>query len=106
MENDTFLVDSVEGHRTFRKPQVFKAVYQDLVDRANEKGAKRVIFSEGGINETPNNFIKFLGNLGLERGDIKMKLDTEGYLEAGEDGVGGYIVNLNSKVKPTPGYRS
>ena len=44
MEKDKFLVDSVEGHRTFRKPQIFNAVYQDLVDRAREKGAKKSDF--------------------------------------------------------------
>ncbi|MEM3190735.1 MAG: hypothetical protein QW292_01220, partial [Candidatus Parvarchaeota archaeon] len=33
-EGDTFLVDSVEGHRVFRKPQIFKAVYEDLLARA------------------------------------------------------------------------
>ncbi len=98
MKDDTFLVDSVEGHRTFRKPQIFKAVYQDLVDRAAEKGAKRVIFSGSGANETPKNFIKFLGDLGLANGSIKMELDTEGYLEAEVDGVKGYIVDLNFKV--------
>ena len=93
MENDKFLVDSVEGHRTFRKPQIFKAVYQDLVDRAREKGAKRAIFSDRGTNETPIKFMEFIGSLGPKRGNIKMKLDTEGYLEANR-GVSGYIVNL------------
>ncbi len=95
MENNTFLVDSVEGHRTFRKPQIFNAVYQDLVDRAREKGAKRVIFSDGGINETPKKFIEFLEGLRLKRNRVKMKLNTEGYLEAEKSGVKGYIVNLD-----------
>ena len=95
MENDAFLVDSVEGHRTFRKPQIFKAVYQDLIDRAREKGAKRVIFSDGGINETPKKFIEFLEGLRLKRNRVKMKLNTEGYLEAEKSGVKGYIVNLD-----------
>ncbi len=95
IENDKFLVDSVEGHRTFRKPQIFQAVYQDLVDRAREKGAKRVIFSEEGINETPKKFIEFLEGLGLKRDIVKMKLNTEGYLEAEKSGVKGYTVNLD-----------
>ena len=94
MENDAFLVDSVEGHRTFRKPQIFKAVYQDLIDRAREKGAKKVTFSDKGINETPRKFMEFIGSLGHKRGDIKMKLDTKGYLEAKKDKVEGYIVDL------------
>ena len=95
MEKNNFLVDSVEGHRTFRKPQIFQAVYQDLIDRAKEKGAKKIIFSENGINETPKEFIEFLGGLGLKGESVKMELDTEGYLEAEKYMVKGYSVNLN-----------
>ncbi|MCL4375908.1 hypothetical protein M1558_00235 [Candidatus Parvarchaeota archaeon] len=94
MEDNTFLVDSVEGHRTFRKPQIFKAVYKDLLERAKEKGAKTVIFSENGINETPKKFIEFLGDLGIKKGYVNMKLNTNGYLEA-KNGVMGYVINLN-----------
>jgi hypothetical protein len=92
MEDGTFLVDSVEGHRTFRKPKIFDAVYRDLVARAAEKKAKRIVFSEGGVNETPKKFIEYLGTLGLEKGKVKMALDTEGYLEADEEGVSGYVL--------------
>ncbi len=95
MEKNNFLVDSVEGHRTFRKPQIFQAVYQDLIDRAKEKGAKKIIFSENGINETPKEFIEFLDGLGLKGESVKMELDTEGYLEAEKYMVKGYSVNLN-----------
>ncbi len=91
MEDGTFLVDSVEGHRTFRKPKIFDAVRRDLMERAKEKGAKRILFSEGGTNETPKKFMDYLGHLGLKKGKIKMKLDTEGYLEADEDGASGYV---------------
>ena len=97
MEKDKFLVDSVEGHRTFRKPQIFNAVYQDLVKRAREKGAKRVIFSDGGINETPKKFIEFLGDLGIKKGYVNMKLNTNGYLEAEKENVKGYIIDLDRK---------
>ncbi|EEZ92926.1 MAG: hypothetical protein BJBARM4_0439 [Candidatus Parvarchaeum acidiphilum ARMAN-4] len=95
MENDKFLVDSVEGHRTFRKPQIFEAVYQDLVERAKEKGARTIIFSHNGINETPKDFIEFLRGLKLKKDSVKMELYTEGYLEAGKNGVTGYTVNLD-----------
>ena len=91
IEDGTFLVDSVEGHRTFRKPKIFDAVRRDLMERAKEKGAKRILFSEGGTNETPKKFMDYLGHLGLKKGKIKMKLDTEGYLEADEDGASGYV---------------
>ncbi len=90
----TFLVDSVEGHRTFRKPKIFDAVRRDLVERAKEKGAKRILFSEGGTNETPKEFMEYLGHLGLEKGKIKMKLDTKGYLEADEAGASGYVLGI------------
>ncbi len=94
MEDGTFLVDSVEGHRTFRKPKIFDAVRRDLVERAKEKGAKRILFSEGGTNETPKEFMEYLGHLGLEKGKIKMKLDTKGYLEADEAGASGYVLGI------------
>ena len=94
MEDDRFLVDSVEGHRTFRKPQIFDAVYRDLIARAGEKGAKEVIFSAGGINETPGGFMAYLKSLGCRKGKAKMRLDTEGYLEADEDMVEGYVHGL------------
>ena len=97
MEKDKFLVDSVEGHRTFRKPQIFKAVYHDLVERARDKGAEKIIFSENCMNETPNKFIEFLGNSGLKKGNVDMKLNTEGYLEAVKGRVRGYIVNLTKR---------
>ena len=96
MEDSTFLVDSVEGHRTFRKPQVFKAVYQDLITRAEEKGAKIAIFSNSGTNETPRKFIDFLRDMGLKQVSIKMKLNTNSYLEANKNNVSGYIVRFKS----------
>ena len=94
MDDGTFLVDSVEGHRTFRKPKIFDAVRRDLVERAKEKGAKRILFGEGGTNETPKKFMDCLGHIGLEKGKIKMKLDTEGYLEADEAGASGYVLRI------------
>ncbi len=94
MEDGTFLVDSVEGHRTFRKPKIFDAVRRDLVERAKEKGAKRILFSKGGTNETPKKFMDYLGKLGLKKGKIKMKLDTKGYLEADKNGASGYVSEI------------
>ena len=93
-EGDTFLVDSVEGHRTFRKPQIFDAVYKDLIARAGEKGCKRVIFNSSAYNETPKQFIKYLGGTGLKKRKITMELDTGGYLEADDGAVSGYAVSL------------
>ncbi|MEM3190689.1 MAG: hypothetical protein QW292_00980 [Candidatus Parvarchaeota archaeon] len=93
-EGDTFLVDSVEGHRVFRKPQIFKAVYEDLLTRAKEKGYRRIIFSNGGINETARGFLNYLDSIGLPKGSVKMRLDTNGYLEADEDRVEGYVIDL------------
>ena len=94
MEGDKFLVDSVEGHRIVRKPQVFDAIYKDLISRAKEKGAKQIIFSKSGLNETPEKFIDYLGKLGLKKGTMRMELDTRGYLEAGKN-VKGYILKLD-----------
>ena len=93
-EGDKFLVDSVEGHRTFRKPQIFDAVYKDLIYRAKSKGCEKIIFSENGANETPKEFIEYLDSAGLKKGTARMSLGTEGYLEADRDGVKGYTVSL------------
>ncbi len=93
-EGDKFLVDSVEGHRTFRKPQIFDAVYKDLIYRAKSKGCEKIIFSENGANETPREFIEYLDSAGLKKGTARMSLGTEGYLEADRDGVKGYTVSL------------
>ncbi len=93
-EGDNFLVDSVEGHRTFRKPKIFDAVYKDLIYRAKSKGCEKIVFSENGVNETPREFIEYLGSAGLKKDTARMSLDTEGYLEADRDGVKGYTVSL------------
>ena len=93
-EGDKFLVDSVEGHRTFRKPQIFDAVYKDLIYRAKSKGCEKMIFSENEANETPKEFIEYLDSAGLKKGTARMSLGTEGYLEADRDGVKGYTVSL------------
>ncbi len=93
-EDDKFLVDSVEGHRTFRKYKIFDAVYMDLIDRAKSKGCKKIIFSENGANETSKDFIRYLGGVGLEWGTTRMSLDTKRHLEADRDGVKGYTVSL------------
>ena len=53
-----------------------------------------MIFSENVTNETPKKFIEYLGSTGLKKGKVKMKLDTEGYLEAGDDAVNGYVMSL------------
>ena len=89
----------MEGHRTFRKPQIFDAVYKDLIARAGEKGCKRVIFNSSAYNETPKEFIRYLGGTGLKKGKIKMKLDANGYLEADDAAVNGYVVSLRKTLK-------
>ncbi len=93
LEDGKFLVDSVEGHRTFNKRGIFNAVYRDLIDRARDLGAEKIVFSTGGINRTPMAFIESLKKRGLELGSTSMKLDTEGYLEA-EHMVNGYVIRL------------
>ncbi len=97
MQDDDFLVDSVEGHRTFRKPQIFEEVYKDLVKRAKSKGARRVIFNSSVLNETPLKFIRYLGGKELSKAEVKLNLDTEGYLEADKNKVEGYIYEFNTK---------
>lgn len=97
MEKDSFLVDSVEGHRVFRKPEIFFTVYQDLVGRARSKGARRIIFNKDVSNETAKDFIDYLDKtkykLGLNLEVINVRLDTAGYIESSEES-DGYTLNL------------
>lgn len=98
MEDNKFLVDSVEGHKVVRKPQIFDAIYKDLIYRAKEKGANMIIFGNAGMNETPKMFMRYIRengrNFGLKKQRIKMKLDTDGYLETEENEMG-YILKLD-----------
>lgn len=94
-EGENFLVDSVEGAREFRDDGIFDKVYEDLLYRAKLHGAKRVIFNHSSFNETPRKFINFISNSkNLTEKKLKMKLDTDAYLEANENGVEGYIVDI------------
>jgi hypothetical protein len=94
IEDGIFLVDSVEGHRSFRKPEIFEIVYNDLIQRAKYKKAKMVVFNKNAFNKTPQEFIEHLSTKNLLEEKINMKLDTEGYLEANENGVNGYVVKI------------
>ena len=89
IENNKFLVDSVEGHRTFRKAPIFDAVYKDLVYRAKSKGAKEIIFGTDGVNETARDFIRYLeeskDKYGLRKEAINMKLNKNAYIETSKE---------------------
>jgi uncharacterized protein YjgD (DUF1641 family) len=90
-----FLVDSVEGHRRFRKPEIFELVFKDLIERAREKGANIVVFNTSAYNETSRKLLEYLKRKGLEEGRIIMKLETNAYLEAKKKGVViGYVVKI------------
>jgi hypothetical protein len=80
-EDDKFLVDSVEGHRRFRKTKIYDIVYEDLLMRAKEYGAKEVLFGLDALNETPTDFNKHLSGKHLSKIKVKMALNTEAYLE-------------------------
>jgi len=94
MEDNIFLVDSVEGHRRFRNDKIFEIVYNDLIERAREKGAEMIVFNIDVYNETSRKFIEYLSRKNLPKGRIKMRLDTDAYLEAKKDGVNGYVVKF------------
>jgi hypothetical protein len=94
MEDGIFLVDSVEGHRRFRKPEIFEIVYNDLINRAREKKAKMIVFNIDVFTGTPQEFIEYLSRKNLPKESIKMRLDTDGYLESNKDGVTGYVVKI------------
>jgi hypothetical protein len=94
IEDRIFLVDSVEGHRTFRKPKIFEIVYNDLIERAKYRGASMVIFNKNALNKTPEGFLDYLKTKNLPEETVNMELDTEGYLEANKNGVNGYIVKI------------
>jgi hypothetical protein len=99
LEDGNFLVDSVEGHRTFRKEKIFDVVYKDLVNRAKEYNAKRIIFNMRVLNDTPKKFIENIKKYQLNLDKIKMPLNTDGYLEASKEGVQGYVVDFSDTTK-------
>jgi hypothetical protein len=98
-KNKVFLVDSVEGHRRFRNDKIFEIVYNDLIERAQTIGADIVAINENVHTETSKQFVKYLEKRGLERGRVKVELNTEAYLEAGKDKINGYIVKLKDKAR-------
>jgi hypothetical protein len=80
-EGDKFLVDSIEGHRRFRKSKIYDIVYDDLLMRAKGYGAKEVLFGLDALNETPIDFSEHLSGKHLSKIRVKMALNTEAYLE-------------------------
>ncbi|MEM5874931.1 MAG: hypothetical protein QW641_03345, partial [Candidatus Aenigmatarchaeota archaeon] len=93
-EDKKLLVDSIEGHRRFRKEEIFEIVYNDLIERAKEWKAEIVIFNKNAPNKTPREFIEYLKSKNLKEDKIEMKLDTEAYLEANEK-VKRYVVKIS-----------
>ncbi|MEM5813301.1 MAG: hypothetical protein QXU71_03000 [Candidatus Aenigmatarchaeota archaeon] len=85
-DGENFLVDSVEGSKKFRKPEIFENVYIDIIERAKERNAKRVIFNtHGPLNITPREFLNYLEKTKkLKERNIEVEDDTTitPYLEA------------------------
>ncbi|MDE1850892.1 MAG: hypothetical protein KGH54_03820, partial [Candidatus Micrarchaeota archaeon] len=80
---DKFLIDSVEGHRTFRKDQIFEIVYEDLLKRAKDHNSKEILFHKDAPNETPKLFIAHLGQKGLATEKLGVEFDVgDVYIEA------------------------
>ncbi|MEM5875511.1 MAG: hypothetical protein QXX45_03000, partial [Candidatus Aenigmatarchaeota archaeon] len=93
LEDKKLLVDSVEGHRRFRKEEIFEIVYNDLIERAKEWGAEVVVFSKNTLNETSRKFLEYLSSKNLKYDEVEMKLNTSAYIEA-ERPVKGYVVRV------------
>lgn len=94
LENNIFLVDSVEGNSRFRKADIFEVVYNDLILRAKERNVKTIVFNMNVFNRTPKDFIHYLRNKDLKEDIIKMHLRTNATLEASKKGVRGYVLYL------------
>ncbi|MBU5682440.1 MAG: hypothetical protein KQA34_01885 [Candidatus Aenigmarchaeota archaeon] len=94
LEDKKLLVDSIEGHRRFRKEEIFEIVYRDLIERAKEWGVEIVIFNTNVMNETSRKFLDYLKRKNLEEKEIEMKLNTGAYLEAKKP-IRGYIVRIS-----------
>ncbi|MDE1827876.1 MAG: hypothetical protein KGH65_01810 [Candidatus Micrarchaeota archaeon] len=76
-----FLVDSVEGHRFFRKSAVFEIVFNDLIERAKEKKVDRIVFGMDGNGETAKKFVEYIENKGLREMTIEFAIKENVYLE-------------------------
>ncbi|MDE1870495.1 MAG: hypothetical protein KGH71_05980 [Candidatus Micrarchaeota archaeon] len=81
MTGGNFLVDSVEGHRIFRKDSIFEIVFSDLVERAREKNAQRIVFGKNGANKTSQMFIKYIEGKGLKDMTVEFRIKKNVYLE-------------------------
>ena len=96
-QDDIFLVDSVEGHRTTRKDKVFEIIYNDLISRAKMKNTKRIIFNRTVFNETPKKFIEYIGKKDIEETVIDIDIDIctfETYSMEDDDEHKGYLIEL------------
>ncbi|MCW1297625.1 MAG: hypothetical protein QW061_03110 [Candidatus Rehaiarchaeum fermentans] len=85
IENNIFLVDSVEGNRGLRKEKLFEIIYKDLLERAKERGCKMIVFNKDVMNLTPKEFVKFVRKrIGLKEINLRMVFYEvkEGDLEA------------------------
>ncbi|MGC8479226.1 MAG: hypothetical protein ACP5M9_00960 [Candidatus Micrarchaeia archaeon] len=61
-----FFVNSVEGKNTEQVPLLFYTIYEDLLERAKELGALKIIFLLNPLNTFPKKFIALMKDLGLE----------------------------------------
>ena len=94
IEGNVLLVDSVEGRERIRNDAFFGVIRKDIEEKAKLHGVDTIIFSEGAINKTSTDFLKFLERRGAERGSIEMKIDTQSYLEADKGKVKGYLIRV------------
>jgi hypothetical protein len=97
MEGENFLVDSVEGHRRFRKDKIYETVFNDLVERAKERNAKLILFNSDVANLTAKGFVRYLGKKNLAKKNVPMRLATGGMLESRID-ANKYVIELQNKA--------
>ena len=92
-----FVVDSVEGHRAFRKEKFYEITYNDLAIRAAEMGCHSIIFGRNGVNLTSTEFIAYVKQVKrLPIRKIKMDYNPVAYLES-KPGTYGYFLELSKK---------
>ncbi len=105
-DDNTFLVNSVEGNLSFRREAILDTVFSDLVKRAEMRSARRIVFNDDAYNSTPNFFLDMVRDRQIRYGSVKVNVDmstglsvSDNFLESANP-VKGYIIDLKRTTSP------
>ncbi len=97
MDDDTLFVNSVEGSHSFRGDHIFYNVLRDIVERAKDIHAKRVVFFGDPSNPTPKKFVEFLEKSKEARFEDRLTVSLrgfEGHTDLESRHFEGYVIDI------------